>query len=654
MPYTINRTSGAKITTIQDGTINTTALDITLVGKNYTGYGEVVNENLVKLLENFSNAAKPAKPLTGQLWYDSVNRTIKLYTGLGVGDAQWKSVGIVERGISKPIGNNNAGDLWYNTNENRLYAYSGSGSVWTLVGPLTTRGSANGALDIELQVKDTTVKNLVLRIVSNDGNVGIFSKETFDVNTSEADYQPYFNVVKQGLTLPNADSNGRSITVDNEGNVSGYQLWGSAATARALVRKNNVLVSADDLLKTTELAALTNNINVGNDQGILIGVQGTLKLHVMNGQAHISHVGNNSVDSLHFNLTTANLTSNNPGSYYNVFYITTGTNNSSKILPNSTATVYLGTASQRFSFAYVGTITSSLITSTTINGTTISGTNVNDSGNRVITSVGVTAGTGLSGGGTVTGPSGSVTLNNTGVLSLTGTANRISVSAATGNVTLNLPQDLHTGATVTFNTINGSSINGSSINGTAVYDNSSRVITAATISSNAVTSIAGTANQVSVSGNVGTVTLSLPQSIATNSSVQFGDMLINKLLVGSATGGSAGQIRASGDIYAFATSDRQFKENIRDIPDPVTKAITIGGKLFDWTDNYLEKRGGVDGLYVRKEDVGVIAQDVQSVLPEAVRTREDGTLAVDYPKLCALAFAAIADLQKQIDELKNK
>jgi hypothetical protein len=80
---------------------------------------------------------------------------------------------------------------------------------------------------------------------------------------------------------------------------------------------------------------------------------------------------------------------------------------------------------------------------------------------------------------------------------------------------------------------------------------------------------------------------------------------------------------------------------------------SINGKMFDWTDEYIQEHGGEDGYFVQKRDFGVIAQDVQAVLPEAVRTREDGSLAVDYSKLSALAFAAIVELKKEIEQLKN-
>ena len=113
--------------------------------------------------------------------------------------------------------------------------------------------------------------------------------------------------------------------------------------------------------------------------------------------------------------------------------------------------------------------------------------------------------------------------------------------------------------------------------------------------------------------------------------------------------GASGTIRAQGDITAYYTSDRTLKENINDIPNALDKVVAIGGKTFDWTDEHIVNAGGEDGYFVKKSDFGVIAQDVQSVFPIAIRTRDDGKLAVDYDKLVALAFAAIKELKAQLD-----
>jgi len=158
--------------------------------------------------------------------------------------------------------------------------------------------------------------------------------------------------------------------------------------------------------------------------------------------------------------------------------------------------------------------------------------------------------------------------------------------------------------------------------------------------------VAGTG--VSVSGATGAVTISIGQAVGTSASVQFGSFG-----VGTAASGTTGEIRATNNVTAYYSSDAKFKENVRQIDNATQKAIAIGGKYFDWTNEYISNKGGADGYFVRKNDIGVIAQDVQAVLPEAVRTREDGTLAVDYQKLVSLAFAAIAELKSEIDSLKG-
>jgi len=140
-------------------------------------------------------------------------------------------------------------------------------------------------------------------------------------------------------------------------------------------------------------------------------------------------------------------------------------------------------------------------------------------------------------------------------------------------------------------------------------------------------------------GDTGTVTVS-------------NNLQISSLGVGTAAP-PAGEIRATGNITGNFTSDLRLKENVRDITGALDKVAAIGGKLFDWTDTYISSHGGIDDYFLSKSDFGVVAQDVQLVFPQAVRTRADGYLAVDYVKLCALAFAAIKELKQEIDQLKG-
>jgi hypothetical protein len=126
------------------------------------------------------------------------------------------------------------------------------------------------------------------------------------------------------------------------------------------------------------------------------------------------------------------------------------------------------------------------------------------------------------------------------------------------------------------------------------------------------------------------------------------------LSVGTTADAGAGGIFATANITSYYSSDSRLKENIKDIPNALDKVNYIGGKLFDWTDDYIKSHGGEDGYFVNKSDFGVIAQDVKEVFSIAVRERQDKTLAVDYEKLCALAFAAIKELTEKVNKLEAK
>jgi len=150
------------------------------------------------------------------------------------------------------------------------------------------------------------------------------------------------------------------------------------------------------------------------------------------------------------------------------------------------------------------------------------------------------------------------------------------------------------------------------------------------------------------------VTASSLTSLGTITSLTATAANITSLGVNTAASGTAGEIRATSNITAYYSSDKTLKENIQPIPNALEKVDVIGGKTFDWTDSYLEAHGGEDGYFITKSDFGVIAQDVQKTFPIAVRIREDGTLAVDYNKLVAIAFQAIKELKAEVDTLKAK
>ena len=115
-----------------------------------------------------------------------------------------------------------------------------------------------------------------------------------------------------------------------------------------------------------------------------------------------------------------------------------------------------------------------------------------------------------------------------------------------------------------------------------------------------------------------------------------------------------GNIQSRGNITAYYTSDRSLKTNITNISNALDKVNQINGVEFDWTDEYIAKHGGVDGYFNRKHDVGVIAQEIEMVLPEVVAMRDDGTKAVRYEKIVALLIEAVKELSAEVEELKKK
>ena len=156
---------------------------------------------------------------------------------------------------------------------------------------------------------------------------------------------------------------------------------------------------------------------------------------------------------------------------------------------------------------------------------------------------------------------------------------------------------------------------------------------------NYVATIAGTANQILVAGsglNNASVTLSTPQNIDSTATPTFAGLTIN------------GAITATGDITAYYTSDERLKENIQPIQNALSKVETISGNEYDWKEGFEE-------IHTKKgNDIGVIAQEIQKILPQAVIERDNGYLGVNYEKIIPLLIEAIKELSVKVDRLENK
>lgn len=170
MAYTINLTDGTIFAVIADGTINTSS-SMTLVGKNYAGYGEFLDENFIHLLESGSNTTAPGAPLTGQLWWDQTTDTLKVYNG-----TNFKVIsGATASPAASPPSNPVAGDLWYDSTNAQLNVYSGS--AWIVVGPAFTAGTGVTGAIPDTITDNTATSHVVIKLFVQDEIVGIVSRD---------------------------------------------------------------------------------------------------------------------------------------------------------------------------------------------------------------------------------------------------------------------------------------------------------------------------------------------------------------------------------------------------------------------------------------------------------------------------------------------
>jgi len=205
MAYKINNTFGTLLVTLADGTIDVATTDLALIGKGYAGFGEKLNENLVKLLENFNNTTAPSNKIQGQLWFDQTNKRLNVYDG-----TKFKPAGGPTNSTSAPT-NAVLGDTWFDTANTQLYVYNGT--AFTLIGPTTVAGSGVTSA-IQDTVEDTSgVLRTVLKLVANDSIVGVVSNIAFTPSATETQAAALvasgFSSVAQGIQLSSTVSSAK-------------------------------------------------------------------------------------------------------------------------------------------------------------------------------------------------------------------------------------------------------------------------------------------------------------------------------------------------------------------------------------------------------------------------------------------------------------
>jgi len=258
MSYSITRYNGTALGTILDGTIDNTKTSLTLIGRNYSNYGQIMVNNLVNLVENFSRSYEPSNPISGQLWWDSGNNLLKIYTG-----TLFKVVGSCTSQATAPT-TTVVGDLWWDTANQQLNVYNGSG--WTLIGPVYKAGHRSGIVVEE--ISDGVTTHYVSSIYVDEVRTAIVSKDAaFIPNTTVTG----FSIINPGI---NANTS-----------ISTYKFWGLANNSSYL----GGLTSAS-FLRTDSDNLSSGNLRIQTDQGLAIGASLDLELSVNAADVEIKNV----------------------------------------------------------------------------------------------------------------------------------------------------------------------------------------------------------------------------------------------------------------------------------------------------------------------------------------------------------------------------
>ena len=272
MAYEVNKFNGVFLTSVADGTIDTTT-DLRLVGKNYAGYGEVQNENFVHLLENFANTTAPPKSVTGQIWFDTATKKLKFYDG-----TRFKVAGGAEASASAPSGLA-AGDFWWDTGAKQLYTYNGT--EFTLIGPIASPDLGTSTISPAVvygTISTAEGPHTILKVISDGKTIAIVSKTAFTLDNSKNAIDD-FTVVKKGVTLARSQT---GVSTDD------FTFWGTASNATKLGG-----FTADQYIKTGE-SLFTSEVSF-SDPGFSVGDGNDLRIRVEGGSNVIveNRLGNN-------------------------------------------------------------------------------------------------------------------------------------------------------------------------------------------------------------------------------------------------------------------------------------------------------------------------------------------------------------------------
>ena len=269
MSYIINKTDGSKLVVLKDGTVDIATTDLALFGKSYAGFGERLNENFVKVLENFANTTAPANKIRGQLWYDTLANQIKVWNG-----NKFKPVGSGTNSSSTPT-NANTGDMWFDTNNLQLHVYNGT--AWTLIGPTTVAGSGQTSVIPDTVLSSAGVFKSILKFIVNDQITAIVSPEEFNPLVAITGFATIF----KGITLSTTVSQARFTGVATQ-------------ATNLLLSDLTTVVPSDNFVRADVNDSMSGTLTIFNDGGLSLGSGADLTISIESGENVI--VQNNTIN----------------------------------------------------------------------------------------------------------------------------------------------------------------------------------------------------------------------------------------------------------------------------------------------------------------------------------------------------------------------
>lgn len=272
MAYTIQFTdsSNKDPIVVEDSTINTETT-IGFPGKNSTGYGQVIAEDLLHLLENFASPTEPSRPVEGQLWYNNDTNQLLIYDS-----TNWVPAGGLRKSINQPDPIEALdGDLWVDTDNQQLYLFSGS--TWILVGPTFSDGLSTGTFPTTIIGQDN-IEYTVLEVQVRAQVVAIIAFDTFVPKTTITGFAA--TTIRPGINLATRDTDG-----DGQNNV---KFFGTAEKAESLI-VNNLNVPAGNFLRGDAESTTTFPLNIQNNSGIAYGINAEMNVGIEGSAGVIQH-----------------------------------------------------------------------------------------------------------------------------------------------------------------------------------------------------------------------------------------------------------------------------------------------------------------------------------------------------------------------------